>query len=236
MDRARVAEWILRGAVGKEKATSLIGDQIETQPEAAGWRFWGGTIWLLLAISWRNVVALIAAPVLAVFVSVLLGIKIEAPHAILMMESGQQEAMMPMLLLFASLSGLNMLLWGQAVFALTRFGVRDAFFKASLLSALVMTLATSLTWSPHGRAISLLALAVLVGFHLLAPERRAAFGVCVVMLVANWTFGGWLLHLLHGYSLLSGGVALLVVPVVGGATCVWLHQQFLGRRDEVEVA
>ena len=182
----------------------------------------------MVAVSWRNVIALVLAPVVAILIDVWLWQKVAGPHEILLLQSGRQQEMMPTFVRYGLLSGICMLLCGQAVFALIRFGMRDGLFRASVLCAVVMTAVTSMTWSPHGRVVLLLAPSLLTVFSLAERWRRAAFGVCVVVAGVDWMLGRWLLHLhLQTWPLAPVGLMLMLVPVVGGATSVWLHQRFL---------
>ena len=61
MDKANVAEWILRRVVDSSRAAELVGDQLESHPGDGRLRFWLLIVRLFLVFSWPTLIGFVLA-------------------------------------------------------------------------------------------------------------------------------------------------------------------------------
>ena len=69
MDKANVAEWLLRRVVDPVRASELVGDQLEAHPAAGRWTFWIAIARLLLIFSWRTLIGVAASPIVGLLLA-----------------------------------------------------------------------------------------------------------------------------------------------------------------------
>lgn len=226
MDKANIAEWLLRRVVDDVRASELVGDQLEAHPSAGRWRFWISMTRLLLIFSWRTLIGVAAFPVAGSFVA----------FAFFFFGSSQPVDIvgLPATTVFHAknyLFGISVLLWGSTVFSLVRFGWRS---KLTLVGLIVSTLC-SVSLSFFWRWIPAMVLTILwvafIAFCVSNAKWRRALGIlCSATLVAWLTafilsnfprdphsvFGKW-----------QGLAALFLVPIVESSITMFLHRKFI---------
>ena len=69
MDKANIAEWLLRRVVDPVRASELVGDQLEAHPAAGRGTFWISIARLLLIFSWRTLIGVAASPIVGLLLA-----------------------------------------------------------------------------------------------------------------------------------------------------------------------
>ena len=236
MDRATRAEGMLRLVMPAEQAAAMVGDQMEASPAMGDVRFWALIGWLLLAFSWRTVLGLVAAPLVAVYCTFWLWALVAAPVMQSHMQSGRMQEITWQMRWEGYLLGVCMILTGQAVFASVRYGLRDDFARVNLLFGFGLTAISCAMWLPHARTICLLLLTALIAFQGAHERRRRALGVAALVFLVNWCVGRVVLALPNHDPVKKWPLMLVMVlvPLVGARMSVLLHRWLLP--GEVEIA
>ncbi len=243
MDRARVAEWMLRRVVDRQRASEIVGDQLETRAGAPtvgeSLRFWASIVWVCVVFSWRTPVATLLAAVAGILAWWPFAITGSRLHLSEQLHSPQVAAVA-----FLSLS-ISMLLWAEAVFSAVRFGVRDELTKLSLGASLLGSFAACcLWWLPHGAVILRVGVAALILFQMTSAGRRRALAIWLPVVLGTWFVARFLLtsafanfHVgprkLGLYTTLYLYVSVGSVPLLLAFTSVYLHRRLLGEAKSV---
>jgi|GEM_PF-3672667 len=231
MDKASAAEWILRRVVNSDRASELVGDQLEFHPTAGPLRFWLVIVWLFFAFSWRTLAGLAAA--------VVVGYCSWLPFVIILQRRVMPEHLLTQSSILVAIHCLNvsMLFWAVAGFSLVRFGIRSELSRVSFTGALLGTTAACFLWLPYAPSISLAGASAWLFFYLSSSQRRRALVVLSVASMLGWltTASSWFIfrHLLRlhegSFTLIIEVLLLALVPVVEGAASLLLAERFLDR-------
>jgi hypothetical protein len=203
MDRANLAEWILRQVVGPFRAAELIGDRLEARPGEGNLRFWLSNAWLVVVFSWRTVVGILAASTAGVLFSWI-------PFAFAFTRFFAMETKPSFGWDATYYLAMSQLFWTAAAFSLVQFGFRSHLARISLLGALLSTFAVCTFWLPFGST------AVLVGSSLfvLLCLRRSKDRRAVAVLFSALASGGIMMRTMASLPRLSGNPDLKLVLVV----------------------
>ena len=225
MDKANVAEWILRRVVNSERASELVGDRLEVSSESGPLRFWLYIAWLVFVFSWRTLAGLVAA----VFVGIFL-----AFYPVGWIWARLDFSGLPPLTRLTWINFVlhSVLLWAEAGFCIVRFGPRNELSKLSLTAALLCTITAGCGWLPHISNILLVAAVCIVLFYLTNAVRRQVLGVWVAALSFGWITEYVLFHLQIALPRIHIGAskwplllsAVLVPVVLGGVSSLLLRR------------
>jgi len=220
MANASFAEWLLARLTDRSRAASVVGDLLEVAPERGSW-FWLSVAGIVLSLTWRRLVAIVAAYLCIFLLSTLYATRRGMP--------GEH------MLLFENP------LWALAPYAAICYGFRDQFTQLLIMLFALSTIVVFYWWIPIvAFTISAIFSAVLIAFAV-SPHRRKALlavaltlglGFCGVLFVFYlWRYvWPWYLHLIplsaRGYSLSLGSFPFLVVAIQIAA-CAWMHRLLL---------
>jgi hypothetical protein len=143
MRSVSIAEWMLRRVTTKDRAASIIGDLIEVKSQRGALRFWLSIAGVLFAIAWNWPLAFLAAFYGANWAFYRLqlsafGMPFDSPHR----ASITWEPALNLLLC------LSTVLWMIAMYATTRYGLRDRMAQLALASASITSLIVCYWWQP----------------------------------------------------------------------------------------
>jgi hypothetical protein len=228
MDKANAAEWILRRVMSRARASELVGDRLESRPEEGRLSFWLGIGWLVVVFSWRSVAGVLAGSIVGVVFSwavfaytwthlYLLGFQVSSPL------NGAY---------FYYLS-IALLLWTASIYALVRFGFRDALTRISLLGAVLSTAAQCIFWIPYRTGVISTTALVFLLFCLISAKRRQTLATLGLALIGGGLTGYILMRIplnprntgfkwLLAWELLN----LLFVAAVECGIASFFHQRF----------
>jgi hypothetical protein len=220
-------EWLIGAFVGKERATAMIGDQLEMHPD--GTRFWRSFLMLLVSVAWRPLAALLVA-----YASIYLtwipafhgwilvsrhlwvhraGVTTWAPNASIIMREGFWA------LIFGGISMLECL---SAMFAYVLYGFRDAMtIVSAILGGLSLALCWYL-WSPEIRIALILGMAIVTLALAATREYRRALAVFTLGISISVAFG-WLVLKVSG-SFHSGAASLAGIGIIPLITVLMISQ------------
>jgi hypothetical protein len=230
MDRANIAEWILRRVIEPDRASELVGDRLETRPAEGGFRFWLFIGGLVAVFSWRTVLGIAAAAIGGVFLSWtpfagaftrLYALDIRAPGP--PPSPGYYLA-------------ISLLLWSAAVFSLVRFGSRNDLTKVAWAWALLGAYAFCTFWMPNADVAILVGVTAFLLLFVWSSENRRALAV----LLASIASGGLAMYLLFHIPINKLNLApkwletilflqLLLIVIVECETASFLHRKLLVR-------
>ncbi len=224
MDKARLAETLLRVAVSRERASELVGDLLEARPKPG--RFWPAVGLLILAFAWRPLLLSFIAFASAMAISAQVftaHFKLFPPIAIY--DLGQTAPSM-----FRYQCSLCFFLWFLASFTLLRFGWE-------LLTRVVLAAAFGescvLLSIPYRNSFIGLTLLTCIALFYAAVSRRGRRVLAVISAVVSITwFVGYCFILINeqidSSNFLPGAIfCLLSLPFVQGVTATYLRRRFL---------
>lgn len=230
MDKANVAEWLLRRVVDPIRASELVGDQLEAHPAAGGWRFWISMTRLLLVFSWRTLIGVAASPVVGLFVA----------FAFFFFGGSQRVGIVglsPMTVFHARnyLLGISVLLWAATAFSLARFGWPSTLTIVGLIMSTLCSVSLSYFWQWTPAIVLTILWAGFIAFCISHAEWRRALGILCSAVLAAWlmafalsnfprdphsVFGKW-----------PGLAALLLVPIVESSITIFLHRKSIASQS-----
>jgi hypothetical protein len=178
MDRANLAEWILRRLVSPTRATEIVGDLLETHPRASILHFWLSIFGMLIALTWRSALGVVVAAIASVLLS-WLPFAYVFTHLAPRIETSFYREHATFYIFF------GMLLWIAAIFSLVRFGPRSQLAQLGLVAALLEVAATATYWMPHAIPIQVLAASLLVVAALFTAGGRKTLGTLVPALLVG---------------------------------------------------
>ncbi len=224
MDKAILAEWILRRVVGPERAAEMVGDLLETQAAADRFRFGLSVMWLAFVFSWQ----MLAALVMSVLVGFLCAWQPFFWTIVRLAHSGHR---MPPAMFFTSsyLFGMSMLFWSEAGFCFVHFGIRHPLSRISVVAAMFGSVVTCCWWLPHAPImLAVLALGIVVAYTT-SRTRRLFLAIWSAALVLDWLTVFTLSHLPSRALAFIGGwkiIAMFLVPIAEASVSVSLYRRF----------
>ncbi len=228
--RAAAGERVLRLCVSRERAAEMIGDLLEVGPGVV--RFWVGVICMLLAFSWRTILACLLSP----FIAGLIGsatFKYSARYA----EShGRYESWLhalqmqphsPAYMAF----GLTTPLWLICSFSLLSFGF-DAFTKIAVCAALLAGITFATALGAGGLTLAVLPTLCFIAYAVSDEKRRRACVAVIAAVSISKAIQGfsapaeqWLAHHhLAPLFLLASMCSWILLPCL---IVLWVHRRFM---------
>ena len=236
MDRATVAETLLRAVAVKDRAREITGDLLETYSQAGAFSFWLAFTRLFLSFAWKPAAAFLVAAIVSFSFSTELFFVASRK-----LFAGPVHA--PTLLFHAlRYAEVSSPLWALAVFTMLRFGVRDRLWIVSAIYACLTTGFVYSYWIPQGHLILWIGSGVAVVLSLSTDRMRRATSVIAAVLALGVATNHFLEFALsravrHHLSPLSAGISffflLLSVPFVETATCVALHRRMVVEKRSI---
>lgn len=218
MRSAFVAEWMVGRWAGKKRAAAIVGDLVELKPQKGSLWFWLSVVGVMLSLSWRHYVAVMAALAAAYAASVAsntVGSRV-LPFA----SSYTHHSFSLELLLFVLVLG-HMLGCMALVYSAICYGFSDELTQLSSVLTVVTT-AGCYCWG-HPIVITLcviLSLCAIAACIVLAKWRRAALALFASMLTGFICFSssGCVVFWYHSYAFHRG---------MGPRELFWAHHSFL---------
>lgn len=226
MDKANVAEWLLRQVVDQARASELVGDQLEAHPDAGALRFWISITQLLLMFSWRTIIGVAASPVAGlllalaffIFLNPLTRGPVGLSHTAVFHVKNY-------------LLGVSVLLWAATVFSLVRLGWRSTLTGVGFMASLLWSASLSLIWQRPAAIVLILLWAVFILFCVTSMRRRRALGILCCAVIAAWlTAFALSIFPRDPYSVFGKWqflTAILLVPIVESRITMLLHRKFI---------
>jgi hypothetical protein len=174
MHKARLAQWLLARVSTKQRASEIIGDILEQHNRSAT-AFWFTVMRIVVALSWRWMLGLVAA-----FFSWLIALALyrffvaSKHHAPLHFEAWMAWSNW---LLIASFC-----LWTLTALTSFRYGIRDSLTRISVALSLILTISACFAWLPFATYFIAGVLTVSLSFLLLHHSLRQA---CFCILCAS---------------------------------------------------
>jgi len=243
MPNAVCAEWLIARFTDRRRAAAAVGDLLEVAAEQGPLWFWSSVAGIVLSLTWRRLVALLAAflclSLLRTFPMPVLAPLHGIPTAHKVPENWRP--------FFVTLDKFGMLLWIAAPYAAICYGFRDKLSQLLLVASAIATTIIFYWWIPAVASTAFaLGIGVLIFSVAAAKPRRALLAVGVALGVG---FCGvqFMLHLWQeylalfplsatGFSLSANSLPLLAVAIQTAA-CGWMHRfvrRALQRGPEIE--
>lgn len=227
MDRANVAEWLLRQVTDPVRASELVGDQLEAYPTAGRLRFWLSIAKLLLAFSWRTIVSVAISPVGGIIFTI-------ASFFLLQSRFAGTPGLLPettILHIQMYCLGISMLLWAVAVFSFVHFGWRNTLTGCGLIASILWSASFCFFRNPTVAVVLAMLWAGFLIFYVSSVKRRRCLGILFAAVITAWLTGFALSIWPHDpysvFGLWQGLAALFLVPVVQSSTTVLLYRKFI---------
>jgi hypothetical protein len=228
MDRANIAEWLLRQVVDPVRASEIVGDQLEARPTVGNLRFWISISLLLLRFSWRTLVGVAASPVMGVFLA----------SAFLVFVNPRLENTLGLsertvVHLQSYLIGVSVLLWAETVFSLVRLGWRNSLTCVGLIASALWSCSFAFFWQPAYAVVLTILWAGFFVFCLSSSKRRRTLAILCCSVLAAW-LTAFALYAVFGdpYSVFGKWqaiAALFLVPIVESSTTMFLRRKLIAR-------
>jgi hypothetical protein len=235
MDRAGLMEYLIRPFAGKDRATAMVGDLLESNPSDG--RFWASSLMLLILVAWRTCAALLLAyavfcvawiPAIHGWAAISRQMWIHtgatttwAPNAEAI---GRQARWAFLLGCIAQMECVS------AAFAVILYGFRESL---TLVSLLLAGLSITLCWylpSPPIRFGLLCGLAIVVGGILAKRASRRPFAALAVAICTSLAFGALILKLAMPFHQPSVTLAALgTIPLVDVFAVTQFRRVFAAR-------
>lgn len=233
MDSAAWAEWIIARVIGRTRASSIIGDLLETEAERGTFWFWLSVARILLSLCWRRAIAFVAGVYAAQF-------SITAFRALVFDIRAVHKPRDPWEPLLSSLTVFATLLWIAAAYAAVRYGLRDKFAQLALGFCILITVAILYWWIPIATVTCIALAASIFVASIWSAHWRSAL-VALTIALAFGFVGVRLSGYLHWVSVVyiysypwthyvTVCLDLLAVSATTTA-CAWTHRLLL-RRDQ----
>jgi hypothetical protein len=139
MDKANVAEWLLRRVVDPARASELVGDQLEAHPATSNLRFWAAILRVSLAFSWRTIVGVTASPVAGLILASLFFVFVHSDtHG-----PSDPVEFAAFFRIHMYLYGISIVFWIATTISLVRYGWRDVRTGTGLAASVLCSLSTN---------------------------------------------------------------------------------------------
>jgi hypothetical protein len=228
MDKANAAEWLLRRVVDPVRASELVGDQLESHPDAGNLSFWISIAQVMLMFSWRTLIGVAISPVLGLFLALAFFL-FAAPHAAGTL--GLSE--ITVFHVKNYLLGVSILLWAATAFSLVRLGWRSALAGVGLIASVLWSISLSFFWQPAPAIVLTILWVGFISFCVSNAKRRRALEILCCAVVASWlTAFALSIFPRDPYSVFGKWqflTALFLVPIVESKTTMFLHRKLIGR-------
>lgn len=181
MPSASFAEWILACFIGRTKASSIVGDLLETTQHRGVLWFWFSFASVFVSSFWRSLLGYVAGYFLAEYSLRVLDASIHniyAAHQPLLKEG----MVLSILQLFAVIACVN------SAYSLFRFGFRDYFAQLSAVFSAIITMCVYYWWLRPVTIPCLVALTLVTLASLFTARRNAliAFASSVGLGLPGW--------------------------------------------------
>ncbi|MEO8870341.1 MAG: hypothetical protein ABI357_05875 [Granulicella sp.] len=231
MDKANVAEWLLRRVVDPVRASELVGDQLEAHPAAGWWRFWVSMTRLLLIFSWRTLIGVAASPLVGLFVA----------FAFVFFGSSQTVGIvgLPATTVFRDrnyLLGISILFWVATAFSLVRLGWRSTLTVVGLIVSTLCSVSLSFFWQRTPAIVLTILWASFITFCVSRAKWRYALGILCGAVAVAWltAFAISVFPPHDAYSIFGkwqGPAVLFLVPILESSATMLLHRKFIASQS-----
>lgn len=235
------AEWLIARFTERSRASCIVGDILESNPDRGVFWFWLTVVEIILSLNWRPIAAFLAAFLCLCSLRAL-------PMPMFAPLGGGLPADHPpdtWRWMFAILGWLGALLWVATPYCLLRYGLRDKLGQLAFAFCVPITLniffwrasASVALWSATG-------LVIFISSLIFARWRRALLALVAALIVG---YGGiqaliYLADFCRDRAFLSASLILDIngaLPFFGAAVltfaCGWMHQRLLQRRALAEI-
>ncbi len=231
MDRARIAENLLRVVVSRDRARAMVGDVIEEHGTTRGTRFWIAFAKLFVAFAWR--------PVLAFTIAFLVGILFPFYLSVVAARHLFFGQMQPWASLFPAEQYGNFCgpLGTLAAFTLVKFGMRGRLWVVSAVCIVPAVLKVYSFWTPRLEQMAWVAGIAVIIFCFIDGRNRRSFAIVTVIVLLHWCLGradGFAFAYLVRHAIFSstlrmllGALELIATPVIEMAVCSSLYRRFM---------
>lgn len=213
MDKADFAEWLLHRVVDPDRASELVGDQLEAHPNAGQFRFWMSITQLFLIFSRRTILGIVVSPIAGSLIAVAFLI-LDTPQAPKWLGGSLTSLVNLWLCMFA----VSILLWLATVFSLVRFGWRSTRTGIALMAAVLASTSTNFFRGEISVVVLIMLWAGFLVFCISSTTRRRALGSLSGAILAAWLTGFALAVSSHDPNSVFGRwqslSALFLIPLV----------------------
>lgn len=155
MPSASIAEWIVGRFTSKKRATSVVGDLVELQPQKGLLWFWASLARIVVSLSWRRILGFVAA-YFFVAACYLRGWGFGGKYGPDRPPEHLWRPTIALLSLFGTLwtplisvlSFVGIFLWMTLIYAAIRYGTQDRVTQLSLASTGLITAVVFYWWQP----------------------------------------------------------------------------------------
>lgn len=225
MDKANVAEWLLRRVVDPTRASELVGDQLEAHPAEKS-RFWISIAQLLVMFSWRTAIGVAASPVVGSFL------------AFVFFFFGNSKPVMSITYLPAMtihhttnyLLGISVLLWAVTVFSIVRLGWRSTLTVVGLMVSTLCSASLPFYWQRTPAIVLAILWVCFITFCVSRAKWRQALGILCTAVAIGWlaAFAISIFPPRDAHSIFGkwqGVAALFLVPILENSVTMFLHRR-----------
>jgi hypothetical protein len=174
MDSAYWAEWVVARFTDQSRAEAIVGDLLEDNQEAGTLQFWLSVGVILISVTRRRVVALVAAYFCFCW---LRSLPMPVNGAVYVFFRGMSSSRHPSedwWRIVSAISSLGMLLWMAVPYALFRYGPNDRFAQLALAFGTPITAFIFFWWIPAVAITSLALTAAVLAFSIAFAQARVA--------------------------------------------------------------
>jgi len=191
MHEVAIAEWLLRRAMTKDRAASIVGDLVELRAQRGAGRFWLSVLGVFLSLTWRRPIAFWAT--MQGFVSFnWFGSVIAGPL--------HHRASFVWIQWLLAIAFPCSALWMIGLYTSIRYGLRDKVAQLSLAYACLITIFIYSWWQPVVLTVVICMSVVVLLISVSHGEgRRAIMATIVAMVTVSASFV-LLFHLLSCYE------------------------------------
>ena len=238
MHSSTIAEWILGRFTSETRATSIVGDLLELEPQNGVVWFWLSILRIVFALAWKRPVAFIAAFYAGFWPYIglpMVHVGVLARH--------QPTKFWTTLVLLRLVGTLP---WILSIYTTVLYGLRDRLTQIALVSAVCISTVFYFWWQPVILAASALSSLLSVMASILNSERRRAGFVFLVAVIIGDIVGPLSVFLAMQYAsfiyfgpMSDGGMrdrpsatwvffaALVITAWTSTSICSYLHRRLL---------
>ena len=212
-----IAEWIVGRFTSKGRAASILGDLEELKPQKGRLWFWLSLTGVVLSLTWRRLIAFVAALYAGSWAFGAFQVAILGVHA------QHRPPEYPWMPVFLAISWVGAFLWLILLYAAIRYGLQDKLTQASLASTAIVTVILYCWWQPVVLAVSI-AMTIFVVAASIANKQRLKAALALTVAVAAGFGGGFVatrMAALYAHSVITGpmgDVELRTHPSIGWVT------------------
>lgn len=199
MRSASIAEWVVGRFTSKKRATSVVGDLVELEPQKGLLWFWASMAGVVLSLSWRSILGLVAAYYVRGWAFGRLGLAYFGKYGPDRPPEHLWRPTIALLSLFgtlwtpviALLTFFGSLLWMALVYVAIRYGLQDRVTRLALAWTGLITTVVFYWWQPVILYVCLALSICVAAISILKTEYRKAALILLVTVATG--FGSFVL-------------------------------------------